>query len=187
MESARRLIDSEGIGAVSMIRLSKELGTSSMTLYNYVRNADEVLREILIQTISGFYDRVLTILGEMDRAEYGGMEAYAIAYAAALFDLAEEQREICRFLVGDGYLKYYNDAELRRFYHPLGPFLLGRIGAEELRAWEEAFRLYRCVVFFQIQEQTVGSARVTREEYLHTVRSFVKKMFPPASSDPKVF
>ena len=136
LDTALALIDTEGVASVSMIRLSKELGVSSMTLYNYVRNA------------------------------------------AALYDLSEQRREICRYLIGEGYVKYYNDAELRRFYNPLGVFLLDHVRQEEVGDWEDAFRLYKCVVFSLIHEHMVGGQRLSKDEYLRNVTAFMRKVFP---------
>ncbi len=178
LDTALALIDTEGVASVSMIRLSKELGVSSMTLYNYVRNADEVLREILVQTFSGFYEQVYLAMSGMDRGAYRGVEAYAIAYAAALYDLSEQRREICRYLIGEGYVKYYNDAELRRFYNPLGVFLLDHVRQEEVGDWKDAFRLYKCVVFSLIHEHMVGGQRLSKDEYLRNVTVFMRKVFP---------
>ena len=41
--AALRLVDREGIEALSMRRLGQELGVEAMSLYNHVRNKDEVL------------------------------------------------------------------------------------------------------------------------------------------------
>ena len=79
IEAAQRLIETEGIEAISMIRLSKELGVSSMTLYNYVRNADEVLREILILTLSTFFERLYMYLCERKNLGESAIQSYAIS------------------------------------------------------------------------------------------------------------
>src|SRR4029453_12428834 len=42
-QTAIRLVDAEGLDALSMRRLAAELGAGTMTLYHYVRTKDELL------------------------------------------------------------------------------------------------------------------------------------------------
>ena len=44
IEAAVRLADSEGLAAVSMARLAKELGFTTMSLYRYFSSKDEILQ-----------------------------------------------------------------------------------------------------------------------------------------------
>jgi AcrR family transcriptional regulator len=44
VEAAIELADAEGLGAVSMARVAKELGFTTMSLYRYVANKDELLQ-----------------------------------------------------------------------------------------------------------------------------------------------
>jgi AcrR family transcriptional regulator len=44
VEAAVRLADAEGLEAVSMARLAKELGFTTMSLYRYITNKDELLQ-----------------------------------------------------------------------------------------------------------------------------------------------
>ena len=44
MDAAIRLADAEGLAAVSMARLAKELGFTTMSLYRYISNKDEILQ-----------------------------------------------------------------------------------------------------------------------------------------------
>ncbi|MFF1694765.1 TetR/AcrR family transcriptional regulator [Streptomyces sp. NPDC058257] len=70
---AVRIADAEGLTALSMRRLSTELGTGTMSLYRYVPGKGELLDLML--------DRVFTRAGEAERPPSGGwreaMEAYA--------------------------------------------------------------------------------------------------------------
>jgi AcrR family transcriptional regulator len=47
VEAALRLVDEEGLEAMSMRRLAQELGTSPSALYWHVRNKDELLQFVL--------------------------------------------------------------------------------------------------------------------------------------------
>ncbi|MFF9348088.1 TetR/AcrR family transcriptional regulator [Streptomyces sp. NPDC014734] len=50
--TARRIIEEEGVDALSMRRVAKELGSTPMALYHYVRDKDE----LLMLTLSGTAD-----------------------------------------------------------------------------------------------------------------------------------
>ena len=156
IEAARRLIETDGIEAISMIRLSKELGVSSMTLYNYVRNADEVLREILILTLSTFFERLYI-------------------YLCALYDLAKESHDLCLYLISAGHAKFHQDAELRPFYEPF-PLSLIQCAGADLQLKNELNGMFRGVVFSLIYEHLIGSNRLTKDTYLNMVSWFVDRM-----------
>ena len=178
IDLAQRLIESEGIEAITMIRLSKEMGVSSMTLYNYVQNAEDVLREVLIRTFSTLYERIYSIMNGLTHSGLSGIEAYAKSYAIALFDLATEHRDICIYLIGDGYTSYYNNAELRHFYNPFASFLLAGSSAKSQNELKDAFHLFECVTFSLIREYAVGSRSITRDEFIRLIDVFIMKVFP---------
>ena len=54
LRAAIELADAEGIDALSMRRLAKELGVEAMSLYNHVANKDEILAGILDLVASEF-------------------------------------------------------------------------------------------------------------------------------------
>lgn len=55
MRAAIDLADAEGIEALSMRRLAKELGVEAMSLYNHVANKDEILNGI-IDLVAGEFE-----------------------------------------------------------------------------------------------------------------------------------
>ncbi|WP_335934317.1 TetR/AcrR family transcriptional regulator [Streptomyces sp. PTD5-9] len=52
--TARRIIEEEGVAALSMRRVAKELGSTPMALYHYVRDKDELLMLTLSGTADAF-------------------------------------------------------------------------------------------------------------------------------------
>jgi AcrR family transcriptional regulator len=52
--TARRIIEEEGVNALSMRRVAKELGSTPMALYHYVRDKDELLMLTLSGTAATF-------------------------------------------------------------------------------------------------------------------------------------
>jgi AcrR family transcriptional regulator len=59
VEAAIGLADAEGLGAVSMARVAKELGFTTMSLYRYVANKDELLQLMWNASAHGAEDLVL--------------------------------------------------------------------------------------------------------------------------------
>ena len=54
IEAAVRLMDREGLEAVTMRRLGRELGVEAMSLYNHVADKDTLLRGILARVLADF-------------------------------------------------------------------------------------------------------------------------------------
>jgi AcrR family transcriptional regulator len=54
LEAALRVMDEEGLDAVTMRRLGRELGVEAMSLYNHVEDKDAVLRGVLALVMAGF-------------------------------------------------------------------------------------------------------------------------------------
>jgi AcrR family transcriptional regulator len=54
IEAALRVMDAEGLEAVTMRRLGRELGVEAMSLYNHVADKDAVLRGVLARVLADF-------------------------------------------------------------------------------------------------------------------------------------
>jgi len=56
VETALRIMDTEGLDAVTMRRVGRELGVEAMSLYNHVRDKDDLLDGIRAYVLSQFED-----------------------------------------------------------------------------------------------------------------------------------
>jgi AcrR family transcriptional regulator len=56
IEAALHLMDTEGLEAVSMRRVGRELGVEAMSLYNHVRDKEDLLDGVREYVLSGFLD-----------------------------------------------------------------------------------------------------------------------------------
>jgi AcrR family transcriptional regulator len=54
LEAALRIMDAEGLEAVTMRRLGRELGVEAMSLYNHVEDKEDILVGILERTLADF-------------------------------------------------------------------------------------------------------------------------------------
>lgn len=88
VETARALVDAEGLAAVSTRRLAAELGVSGPSLYNHFRTKDEIL-EAVADSVSGQVD--LTMF-EDGRDWRTALHDWAVSYRAALRDRRTSSR-----------------------------------------------------------------------------------------------
>ncbi|WP_329215836.1 TetR/AcrR family transcriptional regulator [Streptomyces sp. NBC_01485] len=82
VETARALVDAEGLAAVSTRRLAAELGVSGPSLYNHFRTKDEIL-EAVADSVSAQVDLSMFEDGREWRT---ALRDWAVSYRAALRD-----------------------------------------------------------------------------------------------------
>ncbi|MCX5266528.1 TetR/AcrR family transcriptional regulator [Streptomyces sp. NBC_00199] len=83
VETARTLVDAEGLAAVSTRRLAAELGVSGPSLYNHFRTKDEIL-EAVADSVSAQVD--LSMFEDTGREWRTALHDWAVSYRAALRD-----------------------------------------------------------------------------------------------------
>lgn len=83
VETARTLVDAEGLAAVSTRRLAAELGVSGPSLYNHFRTKDEIL-EAVADSVSAQVD--LSMFEDAGREWRTALHDWAVSYRAALRD-----------------------------------------------------------------------------------------------------
>jgi AcrR family transcriptional regulator len=54
IRSALRIMDEEGLAAVTMRRIGRDLGVEAMSLYNHVQDKDEILQAVCEEVLAGF-------------------------------------------------------------------------------------------------------------------------------------
>ncbi|MEV0180816.1 TetR/AcrR family transcriptional regulator [Streptomyces sp. NPDC050625] len=82
IETARELVDAEGLAAVSTRRLAAELGVSGPSLYNHFRTKDEIL-EAVADSVSAQVDLSMFEDGRDWRT---ALHDWAVSYRSALRD-----------------------------------------------------------------------------------------------------
>lgn len=176
INTAFQIMDREGPEALSARRISKEIGVSAMTLYNYVRNIDDIRREILIRGFNLLYEKLYCLVKSMEEQDISWLAALARAYAMTLYDFSREHRYLCAYLLGEGRIRFSGDAELRPFYHVFGGFLpSGASGREkELRL---TWRMFEGMLTAMIYENSSGIRPLPREELMAAVDLFLEKVF----------
>ncbi|WP_189146420.1 TetR/AcrR family transcriptional regulator [Streptomyces lacrimifluminis] len=85
VETARALVDAEGLAALSTRRLAAELGVSGPSLYNHFRTKDQIL-EAVADSVSVLVDLSMFEGGEGARDWRTALRDWAVSYRAALRD-----------------------------------------------------------------------------------------------------
>ena len=177
IDAAFEIMDSEGDSALTIRRISSKLGVSFMTPYNYIHDTKEIRREILIRCFNIIYQKIYTKLNELvSKTNYGELEAYARAYACAMYDFATEHREICVYLIGEGKRTFQKDAELGPFYDPFCVYLAGHGYTTETDMYK-ILHSFECVVLSLLYEHTCLLRNISYEEYMQTIELFIARMF----------
>ena len=125
IDVAFSIVDKDGADDLSTRRIAKELKVSTMTLYNYVQNVEEIKKEVLIKGVNILFASIYEKMRNCDFNDANGggrMAAYCRAYAYALFEFAGKHKSITRYMIGEGKTHYVNEAELRPFYHSFDVF-----------------------------------------------------------------
>jgi TetR/AcrR family tetracycline transcriptional repressor len=74
VDATLHIMDTEGLDAVSMRRVAREVGVEAMSLYNHVRDKDDLLNGVTERVMSGF---VFPARDDGDWVAYGRRLAYA--------------------------------------------------------------------------------------------------------------
>lgn len=178
IDASFHIMDTEGVEALTMRRISTELGVSAMTPYNYVRDTKDIRREILIRSFNSIYQSTYAQMSSMLEEEgCTGLVAYAKAYAYTLYDFASEHCGVCSYLIGEGNRSFHNDVELGPFYDPFDIFLSELELGEKDREFRAVLRAYECMVLSLIHEYTAGLYELSKENYKYMIELFIKRMF----------
>ncbi len=72
VQSALRIMDEEGLAAVTMRRIGRDLGVEAMSLYNHVRDKDDILQAVCEEVLADF--RVPRVEGWTEAARAAARE-----------------------------------------------------------------------------------------------------------------
>ncbi|HKL10912.1 MAG TPA: TetR/AcrR family transcriptional regulator [Clostridia bacterium] len=118
VETAFNLIEAEGLDNLSARKLAKNLGISTMTLYNYVPNMAAIEKEVVLMGFNKLYRR---ILGEVEkrRGELGenGIRSFCRISAWEKIEFAENYSEIYTLMFDPKRSGLKKDLELMPFYN----------------------------------------------------------------------
>lgn len=173
IDTASMIVKNEGIEALSARRIASELGVSSMTMYNYVSNIDEVKRELMIRGYNELFRDITQKLALKEKKQRTGVSAFIKIYAEQFYEYGARHRNLMKFMLGEGYTKFYADVELRLFVNPLQSFYK----YSKDRHYKLACRICEDMMFFELKKYINGINSLSKEEFLYQVEYCIDCVF----------
>ena len=156
------IVDKEGMEAVSVRRIAKELGVSSMTIYNYVENLSDVKKRVLISGFDRMYGCIYEALNAPPRGGRAGSSS-AGPLPLEVFRFARNNPEMFKYMFTDGRQAFHADAEVRPFYAFFSKFMKrGKSSKGDWRSGEKSCKLFETLVFYPVLPELHRRERLLR-------------------------
>ena len=158
------IVDSDGMEALSVRNIAKELGVSPMTIYNYVENLNDIKKRVLINGFDRMYSTVYAKLSDLQAAV--DKMLFCKTIAMSVYRFASENRGVFIFMFSDGERLFSEDAEIRPFYNNIQK-LMKRAKATK-KDWtinEKGYRLFEILIFSVSYQFAAGTKSLSEEEY----------------------
>ncbi|MDR8407208.1 TetR/AcrR family transcriptional regulator C-terminal domain-containing protein [Nonomuraea sp. 3-1Str] len=191
LDAALDLVDRDGIAALSMRRLGKELGVEAMTLYYYLPNKDAVLDGLVDRTLAGVAVRPEGPWREWGRAFALSLRAALLAHPALLPLVAtrpvstpgglDTVERVARALVAER----FSPTDALHVITTLATFVIGQVLAEAGRTPghdgpdpEPRFDPARHPVVGQALAAGLGTARDHEDRFTYALDALLSGLAP---------
>ena len=173
-----KIVNEEGPDALSIRRVSNELKVSSMTLYNYVRNIDEIKKEVIVAGFNLLLRSMYTSFNEhRQNNDEDSVISLCKSISLTIFRFAHENRGIYNIMHGDQGIKFRKDVEIRPMYEFVENLYSHiRIERGETEKYKMIFKILQCVINHLIYEDLSGIKHYTEEEFISYVLFYIERM-----------
>ena len=168
------IVDREGMEALSIRSVAKELGVSPMTIYNYVENLKDIKKRVLINGFDRLYAHVFQYLnvqpGPVDRV------SFCKGIAMSVYHFAIMNRGIFTYMFSDGQQMFSEDAEVRPFYTFISK--LTKRSKATMKDWntnEKGYRLLEMLIFSVAYQVSSGAQTMSEDEYGELIDFYLQK------------
>lgn len=168
------IVDREGMDALSIRSVAKELGVSPMTIYNYVENLRDIKKRVLINGFDKLYAQVFQYLnsrpGPVDKL------SFCKGIAISVYHFAINNRGIFNYMFSEGQQSFSEDAEVRPFYSFI--FKLTKRSKATMTDWalnEKGYRLLEMLIFSVAYQVSSGASTMTEDEYGDLIDFYLMK------------
>lgn len=171
---ANSIVDRDGVEALSIRAIAKELGVAPMTIYNYVEGLQEIKKRVLINGFDRMYSTVYASLNKL--AVPVSAFTYCHSIALSIFRFAISNKEMYTYMFSEGQRLFKDDGEIRPFYNQISK-LTKRAKATQ-KIWEkneQAFRLLERIVFSVSYQVSAGAQFLTEEDYAKMIDFYLQK------------
>lgn len=177
-DAAFALVDSEGLNALSIRRLAGHLDVSSMTLYNYIENIDEVKKEIILEGFRRLYRNGYEALLSIKKNDgLIRIDEGCQALAKTLYRFGVEQPHLFEMMFCTSEGKFRKDAEIAPFYGFFHNLLHRKSASNGNGDNGKALHMLGHIANDMIIERIRGLNNTTEEHYFEYVDEYISKMF----------
>lgn len=171
---AVEIVDKEGINALSARRIAKELGVSSMTIYNYVENLKEVKKHVLSNGFDRLYNCIFHALNNLEAPV--DKVTFCKTIASQVFKYAKENSNVFTFMFSDGRRQFCDDAEVRPFYNFITKLTKrAKVTQKDWAANEMCYSLLEMLVFSASYQGSSGISDMTEAQYDQLIDFFLER------------
>ncbi len=171
---AINLVDREGMEALSIRAIAKELGVSPMTIYNYVENLQVIKKRILINGFDRLYDFVFSELNQVESPV--DKILFCKTIAMSVFHFSMVNRNIFVYMFSEGGALFSNDAEVRPFYNFISKLTQrAKATQKDYATNEKGYKLLEVLIFSVAYQMGMGARTLTEGEYGELVDYYLEK------------
>lgn len=165
-------------GELSIRKLSKELGVSSMTLYNYVENIDDIKKEVAIKGFNILYRQIYTTLNTCTELKGGGNLILSCEIIVQeMYDFAVQYPGVYLLIYGPDKALLKKDVEVRPFYKLFNQlFRRMKISLEKEEAYRKTFVLLEYIMHGMLMNTLIEKQTVNKEEYMEDIKYYLTHM-----------
>ena len=174
------IIAQEGVNALSIRKIASRMNVSTMTLYNYIENVDDIKKEVVLEGFRELYKQSYQDLLKV-REKDGNMNISDSCriLADVLYDFGIRNPSLFELMFCSSEGKFHKDAEITPF-HRYFDLLRKGSGKNRNKDHKRALRMLDFVAVFLLLEHVRGLHNYTKQEYRAYIDDYVSKMFDAA-------
>jgi AcrR family transcriptional regulator len=163
IDQAYDLIKENGVEGLSVRKLATKLGVSSMTLYNYVENIEEIREKVVFKA----FKRVISIMNQSARENPVGSKFFFLSFGESVLEYSNQQGEISQLLCSNEEVMFFDSLLIKevqkRWNHPRSSYMESKIAVE---------------LFFMVLRGLLMKTG-SKKQYSGYLAYMVESVFPP--------
>jgi len=176
VDTAFEMINKEGVAAFSTRKLAQQLGISPMTLYNYVRNKNEIIELVHIRGLNTLQKRLHEAAESHAVLRKNPLSIYRVV-ADELYDFALENRNIYAMIFNMRACEFTHIDEVRKLYGSAYHMIKEYIPEEKREAVHEEIFLFELVLNGLINQRLKNVRNFSRERYNYFIEQAMERLF----------
>ena len=177
IDVAYQITNSDRVTALTARHLSKQLGVSSMTIYNYVENIDEIKKEVIIKGYNILYRMMFSRIEKKRNSTLDIMTLCRII-SLSMFEFARDNTGVFLLMFFEYGYRLPHNHEIKPFVN-FYPHFCHRLNSEKASPDEisKTFYLFQIMIKALILEHIHHPQSFTKTEFCSLVDFYLKQIF----------